>query len=137
MNISKISNTSFKGSIVVDGDIKIFQKGEKLETREQLAKSGKHLRNVFSGSYVKTANLDNIKASKASDGKTLQLHGLIEIDTDRIETITPHEIELRSSDNNTVGFIGYNYDNDKLRQLLAINAYHTAKNDNVTIGIDD
>ena len=137
MNISKISSAPFKGVIQVNGDIKVFHKGDKLETKEQLSKSGRHLRNLFSGSSIRVNNLDNIKVKKYPDSNILGLTGLVDIDTDRISSITPTDIELRSEDFNTVGFITYNKDNDKLRQLLAINAYNTAKNDVISIAIDD
>ena len=137
MNVSKISATPFKGTIQVDGDIKIFYKGEKLEKKEQLSKSGRHIRNLFSGSTVRINNLENVKVRKSPDSPNLVMTGLVEIDTDRIAAITPTDIELRSEDGNTLGFIAYNKNNDKLRQILAINAYQTASNSTVLISIDE
>lgn len=136
MNIPKISNTSFGGSIFVNGDIKVFYKGEKLQTKTQLAKSGKILKNLFNGSFAKDIDLDTIKVRHAPSSDIFTMTGLVEVDTDRIAAITPTDIELRSQDDSTVGFIAYNKDNNPIRQLLLVNAYNAAADKDIAIEID-
>jgi len=140
MKVNNVSNTAFNGIMQIKGNVDIFKKDrhsayKKISTTEDLEKNYKDLKKVFSGSSVIATNLDRLNISE--NPLESAFSGTILFDTDRVDKISPSKIYLYSPDGNTFATVKYNDSNSELRQLLAINAYKTADDKNITVELDE
>ena len=132
MNISKISSQTFKGVIKVKGDCDISAKKSSIPVLNNISSDSRRtLKKLFSGSYMQIDNSNNVQKNDENS-----YSGEFYIDTDRITAITPDEIHLTSADGNIKGIFSYNPELNPIRQLLAINAYSIAKQNDTVIEID-
>lgn len=126
MNIQKLSNISFAGSIKVNGKINIFKKDDKLTTGTDIINNRRAIKKLFSGSNITIDNSKEINPNGNAETDGYYYRGAVEIDPDRVDTISKDKIYLTSLDNTVKAQILYNEDNDQLRHLIAINGYQTA-----------
>ena len=138
MNIQKLSNISFAGSIKVKGKINISKKGDKLTTGTDIINNQRAIKKLFSGSNITIDNSREINLNGNAESDGYFYRGAVEIDTDRVDTISKDKIYVTSLDNTVKAQILYNENNDQLRHLIAINGYQTAvtSKNNIVIDID-